>query len=312
MPASDVYPHGVDPVHVWAVCVTAAPGIQHGGAAMLIGGQHAARLHLPDRASAHAVQTALQLVGYQAGRMRDLRVRDLVVAGWSAEGLESRLDAMRGVLHTLAAEPAATATAAVDQLRRFPPAGLPGLAGQRLLIRRAGEQLRAWISRTSGIHALSDPRARPADPGCALRLAATRRAEEVIDGLALRHVQVTELAVALYPALRQRMHHDGARHFAIQRAAAAFHLSPRLGEDLTPLIGGPVRAAGRAVLRPAAPLSAFPRAAPPGPEAGPWLRAVQDLPGGSRPTPLASRSPSVKATRARGRTFPSGRAGRHP
>jgi len=312
MPASDPYPYGVDPVHVWAVCVSAAPGIQQGGAAMLIGGQHAARLHLPDRASAHAVHAALQRVGYQAGRMTGpLRGRGLVVAGWSADGLESRLTAMRGVLHTLAAEPGATAEAAVERLCRFPAADLPGLAGQRLLIRRAGEQLRAWISRTSGIHALADPRARPTDPGCALRLAATRRAEEAIDDLALRHVQVAELAVALYPALRQRMYHDSARHVAIQRAAVAFHLSPRLGQDLTPLTGGTARAPGAAAPRPAAPLSAIPRAAPPGPVAGPWLRAVQDLSAGSRP-PLASRPPAVKATRPRGRTFPSGRARRHP
>lgn len=251
MPASDPYPHGVDPVHVWSVCRTAAPAIQDGGAAILIGGRYAARVHLPDRPAARAAHDALRRVGYQADR-GVAGGRDLIVAGWSEQGLESRLTAMRGVLHVLAAEPGLTAASALDRLLGLPAAELSRFTGQRLLIHQAGEQLRTWISATSGIHAPCDPRARPTDPGRALRLAATRRAEEAIDDLAQRHIQLTELAVALYPALRQRMDHDTARYFAIQRAAIAFHLSRRIGQDLTPLMRNASQPAQPPVTRPAA------------------------------------------------------------
>ena len=92
---------------------------------------------------------------------------------------------------------------------------LPSQIDQRLVVERAGQRLRTWISRTSGIHAPRDPRALPADPRCAFRLAATSRAEEVIDYLAERHLQLAELAVGFYPQLRQRLrprHRPRRRH----------------------------------------------------------------------------------------------------
>ncbi len=245
MTASDSYPAGIDPVHVRTIATAAVPDGQRDGTVLLVGGQYAARVYLPTRSAAQAAHAALRRVGYQVGRTGSLRGRDLIIAGWSAEGLESRLTAMRAVLQKLAAEPGAAAVAALDQLGRLSAAALPGQAGQRLLIHQADQQLRAWIADTSGIHAPCDPRARPADPGCALRLNATHRAEEAIDDLAARHVQVAELAVALYPALRQRMDHDSASDFAVRRAGVAFHLSQQLAQDITPLLRGSGHTPGR-------------------------------------------------------------------
>jgi hypothetical protein len=108
MPASDPYPSGVDPAHVRAVATSAAPGTWPAGVALLVGGHYPARVYLPDRSAAQAAHAALRRVGYQAGRDTGwLGGRDLIIAGWSAEGLESRLTAMRDVLQTLAAEPGA-------------------------------------------------------------------------------------------------------------------------------------------------------------------------------------------------------------
>ena len=168
-----------------------------------------------------------------------------------------------------------------------------------------------WISRTSGIHTPYDPRAWPADPGCALRLVATRRAEDLIDDLALQQLKVTALAVGFYPGLRDRMTHDAARDTAIGRAEMAFYLSRHIGQDLTPFL----RSVGR-VSRPTgtspsfAPLDTSPRTRP---DAGarPWFRTSQEFPAMDRPVSLTSRPPSTRgAARPRGRNSPSRRPGR--
>ena len=310
MTASDSYPAGIDPVHVRTIATAAVPDGQRDGTVLLVGGQYAARVYLPTRSAAQAAHAALRRVGYQVGRTGSLRGRDLIIAGWSAEGLESRLTAMRAVLQKLAAEPGATAVAALDRFGRLSAAALPGQAGQRLLIHQADQQLRAWIADTSGIHAPCDPRARPADPGCALRLNATHRAEEAIDDLAARHVQVAELAVALYPALRQRMDHDSASDFAVRRAGVAFHLSQQLAQDITPLLRGSGQTPGSAASRPAAAGSTSPKARP---RTGsrPRLRTAREFPFTGMPISPTSRPPSTRgATRPRGRNFPSGRPGR--
>jgi hypothetical protein len=247
MTAPDPYPCKVDPLHVGMICATAAPGSPRGGTPLLTGGRYGVRVYLPSRSAARAAQDALRRVGYRVGRAAETRRgRDLIVAGWSADGLDSRLAAMRGVLQRLAAGPGSTAAAALDQLGRLPAAALPGEAGQQQLIRQAGYQLREWISATSGIHAPCNRLATPADTGIALRLSAAWRAEEAIDGLAVRHLQVTELAVGLYPALRQAMSHDSARDSAIRRAGIAAHITRHVDRDISPLMRGDGRGAGRA------------------------------------------------------------------
>lgn len=311
MPASDLYPSGIDPVHVWTIATTAAPGIKQDGTVLLVGGRHPARICLPNRPAAHSAEAALQLVGYQVARTsRGVRGRDLIVTGWSTEGLEHRLTVMRGVLQQLAAGPGTTAVLALE-LGRLPAALQPSQADQQWLVERAGRQLRGWISRTSGIDAPCDPRAQPSDPGCALRLAATRRAEEAIDDLATRHMRVAEIAVALYPGLRLRMDHASARDSAIRRAGIAFHLSGRLSPDTTQSPAATSRSPDPATPRDTPPAASPPKARP-GTGSRPGLRTAQEFPAVGMPVSPTSRPPSTRgATRPRGRNFPSGRPGPH-
>ena len=193
---------------------------------------------MPTRAGARNAEAALSRVGYQVVRTTDhRRGGHLVVRGWSADGLEARLIAMRAVLEQLASDPGSTAMKALDRLGGLPAAALPDRAGQRQLSRQAATQLLRWIFTTSGIHAPHDPLARPADAGCALRLSTAWRLEEAIEDLAARQVRVAADALAQYPVLRQQMGHDSARDIAVRRASVAFHLSGRVAQDTTQILG---------------------------------------------------------------------------
>ena len=65
---------------------------------------------MPNLLAANEAEAALKLVGYQVSRAsRGTRGRDLNVMGWSTEGLERRLTAMREVLGRLAAGQGVTA-----------------------------------------------------------------------------------------------------------------------------------------------------------------------------------------------------------
>jgi hypothetical protein len=114
----------------------------------------------------------------------------------------------------------------------------------------------------------------------------------------------------LYPALRQRMGHDSARDFAIQRASMAFHLSPQqLGQDLTPLLRSTSRAPRLAAPRPDPPATSAKARPETRPQPG-W-RTAREFPATGIPISPTSRPPSTRgATRPRGRNFPSGRPGR--
>lgn len=305
------YPLGVDPVHVQIIAATASTVQRGDGSVLLLARPELIRVHLPNRSATKAAREALQRVGYQvtssAGSMRN---RGLLVSGWSMQGLESRLDAMRGVLQKLAASPDATATVALGQLSRLPLAELPGRTGQQRLIGALAEGMRSWISATSGIHAPRDPRAHPADPGCALRLSATWRAEEAIDDLAARQARVAEFALAVYPSLRQTMSHEAARDCVIRWAGTAFHLTPRLGQDVSSFLRGFAPAADPAPApadaEPASPQMPLPlrgtRRRPP--NAG-------EFPAAGMPVSPASRPPSVTGTtRPRGRNSPPRRTSR--
>jgi len=338
MTTPDSYPLGIDPIHVQTIA-TEASVVQRGDhSVLLLTGAEAIRVQLPNRFAAQAAREALQLVGYQVTGNRSYR--SLLITGWSAQGLESRLDAMRGVLQKLASRPHVTAAVALGQLSRVPETELPGKVGQQHLIDQLCAGMRSWISATSGIHAPSDPRARPAEPGCALRLSATRRAEEAIDDLAARQTRVAQFVLALYPGLRQTMNHDAARESALRSAGAAFHLSPLLGQDVSPFLRrtdqearhdtpwrqsrspaagpprtGPIRP-GTSLRGGVPPSGPSPSQAPP-PDGSwarsargsrRWLRAAQEFLATDRPTTWLSRPPSVPGpTRPGGRNFPSGR-----
>ena len=307
MTAPDPGERGLDPAHILSVISRAVQ--DQPAPALAIAAPDGLRVCLRSRRAASNASVALTRVGYQVALFDGTGLRNLLVSGWSSGGLESRLSAMRAVLHRLAAEPGATAAAALDPLGRLPAGALPDQDGQHRLIRQAGKQLRAWISATSGIHAPYDPHAWPADPGCALRLVATRRAEELIDDFALRHLQVTALAVELYPALRQQMTHDAARDTAVRHAEMAFHLSRELGHDLTPFLRSASREPHRATSRSSAPPTTPPRARP-GAGDRPLLRDSQEFPAADRPVSPTSRPPSTRgAARPRGRIFPSRRPG---
>ena len=74
------------------------------------------------------------------------------MTGWNAAGLESRLTAMRAVLHQLAENPSLTARAVIERFRDLPGAAQSPRSGLGVLDEaRAG--LRSWVSARSGIHA---------------------------------------------------------------------------------------------------------------------------------------------------------------
>jgi hypothetical protein len=309
MTTPDPLERGLDPAHVLTLISRAAQD-QPRQVALAVAAPDGLRVCFRSGRAATNACAALSKVGYQVTRLDGSGHRNLLVTGWSPEGLESRLGAMRTVLQRLSGEPGATAAAALDPLGRIPAAALPGRDGQRRLIRQASNRLRTWISATSGIHAPYDPGAWPADLGCALRLGATRRAEKLIDDLAVRHLKVTALAVTLYPSLREQMTHDVARNTAVRRAEVAFHLSGQLGQDLTPLL----RNADRSP-RPASSPSSAPAATSARARAGagsrPSFRSSQEFPATDRPVSPTSRPPSTRgATRPRGRPFPSSNPGR--
>ena len=214
---------------------------------------------------------------------------------------------MREVLGKLTAGPGVSAYIALE-LGRLPAAMLPSRAHQQLLIERAGELLRAFISRTSGIHAPRDPRAHPDDPRCAFRLAATWRAEEAIDHMAGRHLQIARLAVASYPTLRKQMDHAAARDSAIRRANLAVSLIHHLGqaEGTSPPrpSNQPPRSAGpEPSAQPAAVESSQPGTTP-----RPRFRIAKEFPAGNKPaTPISRPATTQGRSRPGGRTFPSGR-----
>jgi hypothetical protein len=295
------YPSGVDPVHVLAICAEAAPGT-HRDTAILVGGRYAACVYLPTRRGARAAQAGLCRVGYQVDRPAgNSRGRDLIIHGWSAGALEARLIAMRAVLEQLAANPVSTATTVLEELRGIPLDELPGESAQQQLITQAAERLRRWIFTGSGIQVPHDPRLRPADTGCALRVSAAWQLEEAIDDVAARQVRVARYALDLYPASRQQLGHDGGRDSAIRRAAIAFHLrSSPVAQDTSPLLAATSQAPDAA---PASEASA---------RFQPGSRAAREFPVTRGPVTSASRLSLLGPDRLSGRSFPSGRSGPHP
>jgi hypothetical protein len=293
---------------VWAVATAAASSIGQAGTMLLTGGRYPARIVMPNPLAANEVEAALKLVGYQVSRTnRGIRGRDLNITGWSTDGLERRLTAMREVLGKLAAGQGVTAFVALE-LGRLPAAMLPSQVDQRLVIDRAAYRLRAFITRTSGVHAPRDPRAHPDDPRCAFRLSATWRAEEAIDDMAGRHLQIAELAVAFYPTLRERMNHGAARDSAIRRASLAVELSHSLTQAEAT---APSRSSDQTPRPVASEPAPRPTALPdtrPGTTPGSRFRPALEFPAISRPAASTSRPASARpSARPGGRTFPSGR-----
>src|SRR6202035_2741032 len=108
---------GIDPAHIWLVSNQAAPRHDQPGPTLVVRGIQGALVRFPARSAARAAEIGLSRVGYDVARDdSDGRGRQLFVRGWSPDGLESRLNAMRTVIETLCAEPGGTAEAALDHL----------------------------------------------------------------------------------------------------------------------------------------------------------------------------------------------------
>ncbi|MGH3275927.1 MAG: hypothetical protein ACRDNZ_16575, partial [Streptosporangiaceae bacterium] len=265
-------------------------------------------VRFPARSAARAAEVGLSRVGYDVARDdSDGRGRQLLVHGWSPEGLETRLNAMRTVIETLTAEPGGTAESALDHLDSVLRVARPPRPGPVDCLRQAERELREWITATSGIHAPCNPLTRPADTGTALRLSAAWHGEEAIDDLVRRHVQVAELATALYPDLLRGMSHDRARDSAVRRASLAFHIRRTLAKDTTLLMpNGPVTPAPASGGR-TGPDEQNGRRSPAWRDNG----TAQIFPRGGASVGPVGRPPAAAPDGLRGRNFPSGSAGQH-
>jgi len=217
---------GLDPAHILSITSRTIPG--HGRAGLAVATNDGVRICLRSRQAAGKVAAALTRVGYQVTRIDSSRRRDLLVTGWSAEALETRLEAMRGVLSQLSASPSTTASIVIEQFRNLPP-GSPARHTSRL-IAAAHAELRGWVDGHSGIHAPHDPAIVPADVTNGLRLRAARALESAIDDLTERQLRVAAHALPLYQSLRLHTTEDQAKATAIRRASVMYHL-PATAQD---------------------------------------------------------------------------------
>ena len=245
---------------------------------------------------AREAAAALRRVGYQVSRIERTDRRHLLVTGWNAAALETRLATMRTVIHQLENRPAATAAAVIDRVRTLPERS--PVPADATLLADANRQLRSWVSARSGIHARHDPSIEPADLGTRLRLRLTWQRETAIDDLVERHLKVAGHALSLFGSLRWHMTDDQAQAIAVRRADITLHLNQprRDGASLTsPNVGRP----------PGFDL----RFTWPDPDAGPARLAASGFP--RSPRPGASRGPEAQplSTRPGGRHFPAGRLG---
>jgi hypothetical protein len=298
--APDPGERGLDPAHILAVCGHATSGT--GSRPVLAVTQpDGVRACLPSRPAGRDARAALARVGYQvatAGNGRDLRI-----SGWSPEGLEARLGAMRAVLHQLAEHPSVTAQAVIVQFRKA-PGGSPSYRPGPQLLEQAQAGLRAWVTSRSSIHAPHDPSVQPADVGNALRLRAAWTLEAAIDDLIERHLRVAGHALALYSSLSQQMSGDRAQDTAIRRAGVTFHLSGSTAQDSSSLLLG--------IARPPGPGAPPPSRLPSRPRALPNRTAGRDLPATGPGTSWAAGPSGSAAARRGGRRFPVARPGHRP
>ena len=195
------------------------------------------RVSFPARGAAWEASSALGRAGYTAaltgaGRAR----RDVLVTGWNAARLDSRLTAMRSVMHRLADNPLVTATAAVRRFAALPAAAATAQAAAEIL-GETRQQLQGWADGRAGICVPAPPAALPADTGTAMRVRAVSSCEQVISDLIDRHLRVAGHALTLFGSLRQQMSDTRAQHVAVRRAGITFHLSGEsIAQDSSPLM----------------------------------------------------------------------------
>ncbi len=292
MTTADPAGRGLDPDHIIGVCAqpsgTGRPQRVH--AACRPAG---IRVVLGSRRGAADAAAALTRVGYLVTPSAAQRTgRDLLVTGWSAAGLDSRLAAMRAVMHQIAGSPSLTAQAAIG---RFREAG-SGAATPQEAFAQARTRLQAWVHARTGPFVPHDPAAIPADPRTALRLSLTRQLEDQIEGLIGRHLRVAAHAIALYMPLSQQMEPGKAQRTAIRRAGITFHLSSPAAQDTSPLLQDLLQTPGPATAPPRPPTR---------PRAGPGQLAAREFP--ALPTATATPEAAPPAARPGGQHSPTGR-----
>jgi hypothetical protein len=220
MTTADLRERGLDPAHI--LSVTSQVITSKGQAGLAIATPDGVRICFRSRQAASKAFTALTRVGYQVSHADGSHRRNLLVAGWNAQALESRLEAMRGVLCQLRDNPAATADALIERFRNLPPGSR--VRRNSTLLTQAHAQLRDWVTSRSGVQAAHDPAIIPADVGNALRLRAARALESVIDDQAERHLRIAAHALPLYQSLRLYTTEGQAKDTAIRRASITYHL----------------------------------------------------------------------------------------
>jgi hypothetical protein len=253
MATADLRERGLDPAHI--LSVTSQVITSKGQAGLAIATPDGVRICFRSRPAASKAFTALTRVGYQVSHADGSHRRNLLVTGWNAQALDSRLEAMRGVLGQLSDNPAATADALIERFRNLTPGSR--VRRNTTLLTQAHAQLRDWVTSRSGVHAPHDPAIIPADVGNALRLRAARALESTIDDLAERHLRIAAHALPLYQSLRLYTTEGQAKDTAIRRASVTYHL---------PTNARPTAAPGPRTARPPGP---EPRS--PGPPAGDGL-----------------------------------------
>lgn len=220
MTVAEPYRPGLDPAHVLAICAQATGGRR--GLAVR-GTDGIIICLLPSRRTAHQASLALARVGYEVTTMSSGRGRDLIVAGWSTPGLDTRVATMRTILSQLT-DPAVTARAVIERFRHLPAESqTPQTTWELLNKARAG--LRDWVAARSGIHA---PRACAiglADTGIASRLRAAEMLERAINDHIERQLRVAGYALVLFRHLHHQVDGDRAEATAIRWASITFHLS---------------------------------------------------------------------------------------
>ncbi len=217
MTTADARRAGLDPAHILIICehVAACSGHRPVGYATAV--PEGIQVQAPSRRAAQDMHAALLGVGYQTRLMHAGPCWELLVSGWSADGLESRLAAMRAVIEQLSADPTATATAVLDRYcdlsARSPAARLGVQALAQIHLR-----LRTTVAARCGINAPRDPTVLPPDVGSALRLRAVWLLEQAVDDLIDRQLRIARRALPLFRSLRQHTADDRARDAAIRRA----------------------------------------------------------------------------------------------
>jgi hypothetical protein len=240
MTTPDLRARGLDPAHILAVTNQAVR--RPGQPALAVVTPAGIRICLWSRRAADNAHAALTRVGYQLTRPGNPGRRDLAVTGWSAAGLDARLEAMRAVLCQLHDSPAATADAVIERFRSLPP-GSPARFDGRLLP-DARAQLLASVTGRCGIHVPHDPAFQPADTGIALRLRAAWALESVIGDLIERHLRVAAHALPLYQSLRLLTTEDQARETAIRQASVTYQLGASAADDSAHPLRRPPRPPG--------------------------------------------------------------------